>query len=145
MANRRFQQFQGTLLKGVVRLHARVSVAGAGAVTLQSWNVNTKAYATAASTGNTGGIKSVTRTGTGLWTVVLQDPYVRLLGASFTTSNTTGAATVTAMAVDSDGDLTSNSAPTILLVFSSATVTAADPASGDKIDLIFELSNSNTL
>lgn len=144
MANRQFQQFEGALAKGVVTLYGRVSVAGSGAVTFQAWNPATRAYATAGSSGY-GGIKSVARTATGAWTVTLQDSYQRLLGASFICSNSTGAATVVAMAVDSDCNVNSNTAPTVFLVFSSATATAADPASGDKIDLTLVLQNSSAL
>jgi hypothetical protein len=88
------------------------------------------------------GIYTVARTGTGLWTVVLQDSYQRLLGVRFTTTSTSGVATVIAVAVDATSDVTSATAPTVALVFSSASTTAADPASGDKIDLRLTLQNS---
>jgi hypothetical protein len=148
MANRDFQQFQSSLEKGLVQLFCRVSVAGGGAVTLQKWNPATRTYTSAATTGagsyavGAQGIKTVTRTGTGAWTVVLQDSYQRLLGVRFSTTAASGVATVGGAAVDATTDVTSNSAPTILLVIYSTPGTPADPASGDKIDLRFTLQNS---
>lgn len=147
MANRSFVDKSYTLEKGIVRLHARVSVAGGGAVTLQTWNPTTGAYASAPTTGSgyakgAYGISSVARTGTGAWTIVLQDSYRRLLGVTMSTTATSGVSTVISPGIDATTDVTSNTAPTIKLVLSSATATAADPASGDKIDLTFELQNS---
>jgi hypothetical protein len=150
MANRTFSEFQYALEKGKVDLFARVSVAAAGAVTLKKWNPATRTYSAAPTSGvgsysvGSQGIKTVARTGTGLWTVTLQDSYQRLLGAFFTCSNSTGAMTVVTMGVDTDGDVTSNTAPTVMLVFSSSASTAADPASGDEIDLHLILQNSAT-
>jgi hypothetical protein len=148
MANRQFQQFQGSLEKGLVRLCCRVSVAGGGAVTLQKWNPATRTYTSAPTSGvgsysvGAQGIKTVARTGTGAWTVVLQDSYQRLLGVHVTSTAASGVLTVVGVGVDATTDVTSNSAPTIKLLFNSATATAADPASGDKIDLEFLLQNS---
>lgn len=151
MANRTFQQFQGTLPKGVVSLFCRVSVAGAGAVTLQKWNPSSRTY-TAAPTSGTGpyavgaeGIKTVTRTGTGAWTIVLQDSYQLLKNVRLSSTAASGVLTVVGVGVDSTTDVTSATAPTIKLLFNSASATAADPASGDQIDLEFVLLNSGAL
>ena len=147
MANRQLQQFTGTLLKRVVKLYVTVKYTSSGnVVALQKWNYQTKALAAApTATGispyQTGeaGIKSVARTGTGAWTVVLQDSYQRLLGVNFLgTVAASGVSTIVAMGTNTTGtDVTSNTAPTIKLVLSSATATAADPADGDYIN--FEL------
>ncbi len=145
MANRNFVEEQYTLLKGVVHLFARVSVGGTGAVTLQSWDPVAKAYATAPTNGF-GGIKSVVRSAAGKWTVTLQDTYQRFLAAYCTQSNSGGASTAPFLMVDSAGDVTLASAPTIKLVFTAvAAGSATDPASGDKVDLHFILSNSSAL
>ncbi len=151
MANRDFQQFQSSLEKGLVQLHCRVSVAGGGAVTLQKWNPATRTYSSAATSGvgtyavGAQGIKTVARTGTGAWTIVLQDSYQRLLDVKVLTTAASGVLTVINAAVDATTDVTSNTAPTIKILLNSATATAADPASGDKIDLTFTLQNSGTV
>lgn len=152
MANRDFQQFSYSLQKGLVTLFARVSVGAAGAVTLQKWNPATRAFSAAPTTGvgpysvGAEGIKTVTRTGAGAWTIVLQDSYQRLLGACLEASiAASGTLTVIGAGVDSTSDVTSNTAPTIKVLLNSATATAADPASGDVIILRFTLQNSGTL
>lgn len=143
MADRTFQQFQGSIEKGVVKLFGRVSVAGAGAVTFQEWDRTSKAFATAPTNGS-GGIASVTRTGTGAWTIVLQDAYQRLLGLRANTTAGSGVATVGGCGVSSSSDVTTP-ATGILVVFFSTPGTPADPASGDKVDLEITLSNSGAL
>jgi hypothetical protein len=151
MANRTFQQFQNSLEKGLVHLIARVSVAGGGAVTLQKWNPASRTYTSAPTSGvgsysvGSQGIKTVARTGTGAWTIVLQDSYNRLVDAWFTSTAASGTTTVIAMGVDAATDVTSATAPTIKVLLNSATATAADPASGDKIDLHFVLQNSGSV
>lgn len=148
MANRDFVQFRGALQKGVVDLFFRVSVGVGGAVTLQKWNPATRTYSSAPTSGTgpyavgADGVRSVARTGAGAWTVTLQDSYQRVLQARATTFNSTGASTVVSVAVDTDGDVNSNTTPTVLLVFSSATTTAADPASGDLVLVHLTLQNS---
>jgi hypothetical protein len=62
-----------------------------------------------------------------------------------TSTATSGVLTVIGCGVDATTDVTSNTAPTIKLLLNSATATAADPASGDKIDLTFTLQNSSAL
>ena len=66
MANRRFQQFQGTLENGVVKLFATVTTSTSGAI------------ASLSSSGLT-----ITKTGseTGRYTVTLSDKYTNLLSA----------------------------------------------------------------
>lgn len=151
MANRQFQQYQYALEKAVVHLYCRVSVGGAGAVTLQKWNPASRTFSSAPTTGvgtyavGAQGIKTVTRTGTGAWTIVLQDSYQRLLGIRLATTAASGVATVGGLAVDSTTDVTSNTAPTIKVVLFSTPGTPADPTSGDKIDLRFTLQNSGAL
>lgn len=151
MANRTFQQFQNSIEKELVHLVARVSVAGGGAVTLQKWNPSSGTYTSAPTTGvgpysvGSQGIKTVARTGTGAWTIVLQDSYMRLLDVWFTSTATSGTLTVIGLGVDATTDVRSNTAPTIKVLFNSATATAADPASGDKIDLHFVLQNSGSV
>ena len=74
MANRRFQQFQGTLDKGVVQLQGSFAPAGTGAPTAVK---------------GTG--FSVARTSAGLFTVTLQDKYQHLIAGDVQIQLATGA------------------------------------------------------
>lgn len=152
MANRNFTQFQFSLVKGVVQLWARVTVAGGGAVTLTKWNPASRSY-TAAPTTGTGpyaigceGIKSITRNSAGVYSFVLQDTYQRLLNVCCTASNATGLPTTPMIGLWSTAtDVTSATAPTIKLTMLSASATAADPASGDVLNFIFVLQNASVI
>ena len=92
--------------KGLCMLHARVLMSGTTPL-LQKWNypaLNTGSLGTYSNaptsvvgSGGIGtaqigceGVKSITRTGAGLWTVVLQDNYQRILGAPLVTQSLAG-------------------------------------------------------
>lgn len=145
MANRTFNQFDGALLKGVVKLYCRVSVGAAGAVTLQAWNPATRAYATAGATG-TSGVTSVTRTGAGLWSILLQDSYQRVLMVTATAELAGGTATCLAVGVNSSlTDVNSATSPQLAIALLKSTASADDPASGNLVDLEITLQNSSAL
>ena len=165
MANRSFiMQDHATLIKGQVELYCAVNVGAAGAVTLQRWNYPTLAPAaatartyTAAPTTGGGpafplqaaqgaeGVFSVARTAAGLWTVTLQDAYQRLVGLSFFSSLAGGLSAV--VSVHENTTITNMNSGTparslIGVALLSATATALDPASGERINLRFTLQNS---
>ena len=118
MANRTFIDKNYSLVKRVVRLWADVlqEEAVTPVPVLRKWNYGTfnsgpniRTYTAAAttpvpatSTGNfpsqyavgTEGVATVTRTATGLWTVRLQDNYLRLLGLDFFVASAAGASAV---------------------------------------------------
>lgn len=167
MADRSFQNINYTLIKREVGIYAAVDVAAAGAVTLLKWNYPTfgagasanitpRTYsaaplATALPSGaasplqyNAGaeGVRSVTRTGTGAWTVKLQDNYQRLMGVSFICENATGVATVVAVSSANTGSMSASGGSEVKLVFSSSSGVAADPASGDRILLSFKFADA---
>lgn len=150
MAERDFTQFQYSLEKGLVELVARVSVGAAGAVTLKKWNPSTRTYSAAATTGvgsyavGSQGIRSVARTGTGAWTITLQDKYQRLVSIRAMTTAASGVATVGGLGIDSTSDVTATT-PVIKVVLYSTPGTPADPASGDEVDLVIRLQNSAAL
>ncbi len=126
MANRMFNQFQGTLEKGVVQLFAEVSFGASGAATL----VRGK------------GIASVAKSATGTYVVTFQDSYVATLGLTATWKGTAApAAPDVALSADA---ITNADAPTLTLK-AYAGATATDPASGESILLAFTLSNSTAL
>jgi hypothetical protein len=105
MADRTFVDKQYCLLKRRVDIYATINVGAGGAVELQKWNYptlgtgpNARTYTAAPlATGlpsgaayplqyNAGaeGVRSVTRTGVGQWTVQFQDSYQRQLGVGMT-------------------------------------------------------------
>lgn len=162
MANSMFVQGQyWTKRKQIVHLFPVVSVAGGGAVTLRKrsftaagsgGNLPTYSLGTAPTSG-TGyargdgeGTRSVSRTGTGAWTLTLSDPYLYLIGVRFNVESASGVSTVVQVAVDSTSNVQTNTSlgngGVVKLVFSSATATAADPASGDVVYLELVLGQS---
>lgn len=155
MANRTFQERQFGLVKRKVSLYPVVSVGAAGAVTLQKRTFTATGATLVASSslgaapttgvgyakGDGAGTASVSRTGTGAWTVTLSDSYQYLLGVSIVqTSNATGAITAGMVGIVSGTtNVTTNtsvgSGGVVAIVLSSAAGTPADPASGDVLTL----------
>ena len=145
MADRNWTLPSGSLDKGLVWVFAVVNVGAAGATTLQQWNPGSRTYSAAPAAGFRG-VKSVTRTATGLWTVLLQNPYQRVMQVAITPQLAGGLAVCTDVAVNLTGtNVNSNTAPTLNLALLSATVTAADPASGEQILLAMSFQNSTAL
>ena len=126
MANRMFNQFQGTLEKGVVTLFAEVSFGASGAPTL----VRGK------------GIASVSRTSTGLFVVALQDSYILTLGLGSAWKGT-GAPAGNEVVLDTDS--VANGTPAVTLKVYTSAGALVDPASGESVLLSFTLSNSTAL
>ena len=121
MANRNFNRAQN-LEKEIKSLFAEIAIGPAGAPTLTRGT----------------GIASVTRASTGLYTVVLQDQYNRLMfvGATFLAS---GAESISAQLVSSSVTTAAKS-----LVFRTvSTGVATDPANGDTLFLRLDLKNSS--
>ena len=163
MANSTFQQFVLSKIKRLVRLYPvftmsgttpvlqkrQFTAAGASSVAASSSLVNAPTSGTPAwAQGDGAGTFSVSRTGTGAWTITLSEPYQYLLGVTISqTSNTTGALTVVGVGVVSGSTtITTNTAPgnggVIAVVFSSAAATAADPGSSDTITLEITLGDA---
>jgi hypothetical protein len=165
MADRAFQPLNFTLVKKKVELFAAVSVAAAGAVTLQKWNYpqlgQTAAPAqtyTAAPVGVTGlgnrgwqqyisgaeGVFSVTRVSAGRWTIKLQDNYQRLLGIAFTEVGAViGSPVVVACSVNGNvTNMQTQGGSVIDIQFGSATGTPADPGVGSTMLLTFTLADA---
>lgn len=163
IANRMWIDKQYTLVKGRAELYCAVTVGAAGAVTLVKWNYPQMAQGTAApartytAAPTTGGgttfptryaqgaegIFSVARTGTGLWTVTLSDGYQRTLGIGFYSSLAGGLSTIVAVHENTTiTNMTATGGSVIGLALMSSTATAADPASGERINLHFSLQMS---
>jgi len=165
MANRSFIDKSYTMVKREVRLYAAVACTGEGvtaAVALQKWNypqmgqtaaparTYTAAPTTPAGQGyplmyQTGaeGVRSVTRTATGLWTVKLQDNYQRVLRVDAQTQKAGGLSVIVAAGINSTlTDMNATNGSDIGIALLSATATAADPAAGDLILLTFTLADA---
>ena len=114
MANRQFDQFRYSLEKVVRELFASVSFGASGAPTIVA--------------ATSKGISSITRTGTGAYTIQLSDKYTRLLAMHATAVIASGAgSTAPSLVVKADSV---SSTGQITVVFNAAG-TAADPASGE--------------
>lgn len=136
MANRTFNQFQGSLEKGVVQLYAEISFNGASSPTLVVSTVN----------GGCKGLVSMTRTGTGTYELLLQDSYVRLLGFSEGWKNASATPNVGQFVLSVD-NVTDGTAPKLTFTsYSQATTpVAVDVSAGNTLYLGLSLSNSTAL
>lgn len=121
MANRNFNRKQA-LEKEVKELHADVAVGASGAPTL------TKGM----------GIASITRNSAGLYTMVLQDNYVRLMGMEVMQVAASAQALAFQIAAeDVDG------AKTIQFRCMDSSAAATDPSNGSRLLIRLELKNSS--
>lgn len=164
MANRSFIDKNYTLIKGQVELYTTVSVGAAGAVTLQKWNypglapasTAARTYTAAPTTGGgpafplqaaqgSEGVFSVARTAAGLWTLTLQDAYQRLVGLTGFSSLAGGLSAIVSVHENTTiTNMNSGSPPRSIIgvALLSATATALDPASGERITLRLTLQSS---
>lgn len=155
MANRTFQEKSLSLVKRKVEIYCTVSVGAAGAVTLLKLTYSGASVSrTAAPTSGTGyavggdGVRSVSRTGTGAWTVTLSDPYFIFLGAEICrTVNATGLPTAAQVGVLSTSNTQTNTSlgngGVINLQLVDFAGNAVDPASGDIVTLRFTFGDAS--
>lgn len=127
MANRWFNQFRLSLEKQVVDIFADVTFGGTGAPTLVA--------------AGSKGVSSISRSGTGAYTITLSDAYVGLLMVNkmYIKTGATGPAAYGMYVVSQT--VSTVATPVINVQFTSATA-AADPDSGDEVLLQFTLKNS---
>lgn len=96
MANRNFDQFQQTLVRGLVSMFAYVKFNGSGSPTLLDVKVfqnnQTVNFVTAPTAGAKGGALSIVRNGTGDYTLTLQDKFVAVLQFAITFVSNSNAA-----------------------------------------------------
>ena len=130
MANRMFQQFQGTLDKGVVKIFGEFVGAGAS----QPTGVAGK------------GIASVTRAGAGLYTVTLQDAYWKVLHSQIQLTLASATPVAGAAALRAFVVAQSTLSPfTFQIRVTDASDVAADIPAGVGVDIELTLSNSSAL
>lgn len=164
MAQRSFIDANYTLIKREVRLFCAASVGEGGVVTLLRWNYPqfsggplARTYSAAptgavpSSAGNyplqyqvgAEGVMSITRTGTGLWTVRLQDNYQRVLMVGQQQVLAGGLGNIVAIHQNSTNtNMAAAGGSLVALALISSTATAADPASGSTMLLSFELADA---
>lgn len=157
MGGRTLSKDQQNADKAITRLIVVVNVGAAGAVTMQQWNPNpnganprtysTCPISTAYNIGGFRGVWKVVRTGTGLWTVSLQNSYQRLLGLSAFSQFAGGLAAALTVACNSTNTNVNaqpgvGAGPTVGVAFLSSTATAADPGSGEQIVLNMEFQDT---
>lgn len=131
MASRMFQQFQGSLEKGVVKLFATIVTSTSGTI---------------ASSDMLGGSVAKVDSEAGRYRVSLADSYQRLLSASVMVSGAADAAYTTAKGIQAivrNVDVSNASAP-ILDIQLVRTDTAADAEVEDGASIFIELTLSNS-
>jgi hypothetical protein len=119
-------------------IDAHVAIGATGAPTLKKFNHTTGVYGDAGTTGWLG-VKSISRTGTGAYTITLSGPAQRLLGLRADFTSASGAAAAPIVGILDATDVRSNSAPVIRILCQSAAGVAGDPASGELMHLVIEL------
>jgi hypothetical protein len=140
MANRFFNQFQGTLQKGVVTLYAKVTFDAGGVPTLVTSEV-INALTSPVTINPSNGFASVTKTGTGAYTFLLQDPYVRMLDFSGIKTDGNPPAVIPVVA----GDLVNvSAAPEILVQLGEASGAGFAPADPASTTMLFSVTLANS-
>lgn len=128
MANRMFNQFQGSLEKGVVQLFAEITFDGVGGATI----VRGK------------GISSISGGGGGSFFIDLQDSYVALLGVSFAYKGTViSAAPLTTLRTSTN--VASATQPRVNFTTYSTAGVGTTPAAGESMLITITLSNSTAI
>jgi hypothetical protein len=146
MAGRQFNQFHYGFEKFPVTLYAISVGAGAGAdMTLQYWNPNTKALATAP-TGGWKGIKSVSyNAATGKYKIKLQDTYQRCLGIDAVAEAVDGSTAPTTPAFYKESESMAAADPYVAVVVTNAAGTATAPTTNCRFYWTITLSNSTAV
>jgi hypothetical protein len=142
MANRFYNQFQYSHEKYPVKVHCNFLGASTATPTLQKWTGS--ALAAAGTTGYRG-VKSITRNGTGDYTITFQDKFHRLLNVNCIVLAVDGSTTplVAKCWIKAVSPTASNGATVRLLFYLSAPGTPADATTNEEVYLTFEWSNSS--
>lgn len=159
MASRTFKPQLWSLLNGLTLVRGHFVMADTTPI-LQRWSYpalnsgTSGSYVSASTTGGgttwptqnqqgAEGIRSVTRTGVGLWTIVLQDNYNRSLGIWCHQALAGGLSTIVAVGNNSTiTSMTTAGGSTLGIALLSSTATAADPATTTFLTLNILLQNA---
>lgn len=133
MASRRMFQFRYSLQRDIVDLTMKASIAAAGAPTLLNGPAPTVSQSK--------GIASIVRNSAGRYTITLEDNYQALMAANVTVLS--ASLTNSSVQVVSE-DVTSLSAPTVVIQVKDDAGLAADPASGSQLIVHLMLRNAST-
>ncbi len=130
MANRMYNQFQGSLEKGVVELMAEVRFTAGAPVLVRGK-----------------GFSGVGVLGAGAFNITMQDGYVALLGATFAWTATSSNALVTApfVQIRPTSDVTAAAGGYVNFTCLNTSGVATNPAVDEKLFIKLTLSNSTAL
>lgn len=130
VANKNFRsQFSYSYSAKVVTLRAQVNIGASGAPTIAS--------------GTGMAIKSITRTGVGRYSILLDASYSALLGVTASIESGTSAPAAPSLNIVSQA-VSTLAAPIVVIQMRDIAGAAADPASGEIIHLAVELHDSIT-
>ena len=129
MANKTAFQFRYSYERDVTDIFLKVNIGAAGAPTIAS--------------GNAKGVTSITRNSVGNYTILLQQPYNRLLEVDCQSISGTSPQAAPLVTVQSEA-VSSATAPTVRLAMRAAdNTTATDPASGEVLLIHIAVRNSS--
>jgi hypothetical protein len=129
MTNKTAFQFRYSYERDITDIYLKVSIGAAGAPTIAS--------------GNAKGVQSITRNSAGNYTILLQQPYNRLLDVASQCISGASPQAAPMCTVVSEAVATA-SAPTVRLQYRAIdNVTATDPASGEVLLLHIAVRNSS--
>ena len=129
MANRRFFQFRYSVQRDVVELVCKASIGASGAVTISSTDAK--------------GIASITKESTaGQYTIALQDNYNALMHVAAIVLDASPSSSPMVQLISEQ--VSSSSAPALVVQFLDAAGAAANPASGSTIMVKIMLRNAST-
>lgn len=134
MANRWMNQFRLSLEKSVVELWVKATIGAAGAPTLVTDN-------------NSKGIASITRDDTGLYTIVLQDTYYKLLDcyACFEAGLAGPAAPTVSVADQAVDEVSGSGLGGSVTILCQNGGSDTDPGNGEVMNVRITLSNTTAI
>ena len=128
MANRMFFQFRLSAQRDVVDLSLKAAIGASGAPTL--------------STTDAKAIRSITRNSAGKYTIALSDNYAALMAASIVVLNATATASPCSQLISEQ--VSSATAPQVVIQLLDAAGVAADPDNGATLLVSLMLRNAST-
>ncbi len=129
MANKMAFQFRYSYEREITDIYLKVNIAGSGAPTIAS--------------GNAKGVTSITHNSAGNYTILLSQPYNRLLDVSSQSISGSSAQAAPMCTVVSEAVATA-AAPTVILQYRAIdNSTATDPASGEVLLIKISVRNSS--
>lgn len=124
MASRTFNQFQGTLQKGVVTLFAKLVPDGTGALQVVTSEVINAASSPVTINPSNGFVEELITPSSSKYLIKLQDPYVRLLSVTVNEVVDVGGSLTAPVSVVWADNVNSQTDPSLTIQFGAGDVTA---------------------